>query len=109
LRVRERAQRLRKIRELAHLGAAATNRRSSSAAGTTGILLLGILIGAGGLGGYIHTVLQDAREKTRNLEASRDFLDKSLKEQEARLTQLSAEKSTLEATVKETKDQLSQV
>ena len=43
--------RLRKIRDLAHPEAAATKLRSSGAAGTIGILLLGILIGSVGLGG----------------------------------------------------------
>jgi hypothetical protein len=64
--------RLRKIRELTHPETAATNRRSSGGGRTIGILLLGILVGSGGFGLYMHPLLQDAREKTRNLEASRD-------------------------------------
>jgi 2TM domain len=101
--------RLRKIRKLTHPETAATQRRSGGAAATIGVLLLGILVGSGGLGGYMYTLLQDAREKTRNLQTSRDALDKSFKEQEAQLKQLSTDKSVLEGTVKETKDQLGQV
>ena len=101
--------RLRKIRELTHPEADAANRHRGGAVRTIGMLVLGILIGSGGLGGYMYTLLQDAREKARNVEASRDALDKSLKEQEARLKQLSTEKTALEGTVKGTNDQLGQV
>jgi hypothetical protein len=102
--------RLRKIRELTHpeTGGSATS-GGGSAAKTIGILLLGVLIGCAAGGGYMYTVLEDARTNALSLEASRDALDKSFKEQEARLKQMSAEKSALEGTIKETKDQLGQL
>jgi hypothetical protein len=102
--------RLRKIRELSHPEAVAIgSRRHGSAAKTIGILLLGIVIGCAAGGGYTFTLLQRAREDTRTLAASHDALDKSFKEQEARLKQATGEKSTLEGTVKETEEQLRQV
>ena len=101
--------RLRKIRGLTHPEATATDQRSGIAVKTIGMLLLGILIGSVGPGGYMYTLLQDAREKTRNVAASRDALDLSFKGREARLKQLSTEKTVLETSVKEMKDQLDQV
>src|SRR5215468_5437171 len=84
--------RLRKIRELTHPEAAAA--RSGSGAGKTiATLLLGILIGCAAGGGYMYTLLQDARENARTLQASRDELAKSLKDEEARLKQVTSEKS----------------
>jgi len=102
--------RLRKIRELTHPEAAAAPRRRSSGAGKTiATLLLGILIGCAAGGGYMYALLQDARENAKTLQASRDELDKSLKEADARLKQVTFEKSSLEGTVKETKDQFGQL
>jgi len=102
--------RLRKIRELTHPEAAAgRSSRGSGAGKTIATLVLGILIGCAAGGGYMYTLLQDARENARTLQASRDELDKSLKDEEARLKQVTSEKSSLERTVKETKDQLGQL
>jgi hypothetical protein len=64
---------------------------SSGASKTIGTLLLGTLIGGGALGGYMYMLLSDARENTRIVEASRDALDKSLKEQDELRKQLSTE------------------
>jgi hypothetical protein len=100
--------RLRKIRELTNPETAAAS-RSGIASKTIGVLLLGILIGGGAGGGYRYKALQDARENARSVVVSLEALDKSFKEQEGRLKQLSAEKSSLEGAVKETKDQLDQL
>jgi hypothetical protein len=102
--------RLRKIRELTHPETAAAPSGSGSGAGKViATLLLGILIGCAAGGGYMYTLLRDARDNARTLQASRDELDKSLKDEEARLKQVTSEKSSLEGTVKETKDQLGQL
>jgi len=102
--------RFRKIRELTHPATRGSETSGgASAAKTIGILLVGALIGCAAGGGYTYTVLADARANALTLEASRDALEKSFKEQEARLKQLSAEKSALEGTIKETIDRLSQL
>jgi len=102
--------RLRKIRELTHPETAvASSSGGGRAAKTMVVLIVGMLIGCALGGGYMYTLLQDARENARTLQASRDGLDKLLKEQDARLKQVSAEKSSLEGTVRETRDQLGQL
>jgi hypothetical protein len=102
--------RLRRIRELTHPEAGGSgSKRAGSVSTTLGILLLGIVIGSAAGGGYVFTLLQEARENTRTLAASRDALDKSFKEQQARLNQMTGEKSSLEGTVKETQEQLRQL
>ena len=102
--------RLRKIRQLTHPeNAAVVGIRQGGGAGKTiGVLLLGIVIGGAAGGGYMFTLLQGARENTRTLAASSDALNKSFKEQEALLKQVTSDKSTLEGTVKETEEQLRQ-
>jgi 2TM domain len=102
--------RLRKIRELTHPEAGERgSRQGGSVSKTLAILLLGIAIGCSAGVGYMFTVFQEARENTRTLEASRDALVRSSKEQEARLTQLTGEKLSLERTVKDTEGQLRQL
>ncbi len=101
--------RLRKIRELSTPeGAVGVSRAATTSTRILGVLLLGILIGGAAGGGYMYTLLWDARETARRAQASRDAFEKTAKEQDAQLKQVSAEKSSLEAAVKETKDQLGQ-
>ena len=102
--------RLRKIRELAAPErAVGASRAASNPAKLFGILLLGMLIGCVAGGGYVYTLLQDARENVRSVQASRDGFEKTIKEQQAQLKQAADEKLSLEGTVKETKDQLGQL
>ena len=102
--------RLQKIRQLSHPEALPVRRRRGDGTGKTiGILLVGALIGCAAGGGYVFTLLQGAREITRDLAASRDALDKSFKQQEMRLKRATDDKSSLEVTVKETEEQLRQV
>jgi len=102
--------RLRKIRELAapeH--AVGAGRAASSPMKSFAILLLGILIGCAAGGSYMYVLLQDAHENTRKAQGSRDAFEKTATEKDAQLKQVSAEKLSLEAAVKETKDRLGQV
>ncbi len=102
--------RLEKINELTDPDRSAGAARSESrAVKTTGIVLLGILIGCAAGGGYMYMLLQDARENARSVQASRDAFEKTVKEQEAQLRKASVEKLSLETAVKETKDQLGQL
>ena len=73
---------------------------------TFGTFLLGLVVGCAVGGGYMYTQLQGAREKVAVAEASRDALSKHTKAQEDQLKQAVAAKSTLEAALKDTKDQL---
>ncbi|MGE0851413.1 MAG: 2TM domain-containing protein [Hyphomicrobiaceae bacterium] len=94
--------RLRKIRQMSHPETARVASGGSSSPGMSfGIFLLGALIGGGAVGGYMYKLLEEARANAHNVEASRNTLDKSLKDQETRLKQLSAEKSAMEVTAKE--------
>jgi hypothetical protein len=102
--------RLQKIRELTNAERApGATSGGSSLAETIGIILLSMLIGCAAGVGYMYMLLQDARESTRSVQASRDALEKTVKERQVQLEQAAAEKSSLEATVKETKDQLRQL
>jgi HAMP domain-containing protein len=102
--------RLRKIRELATSeNAVGAGRAASTPMKLFGILVLGILIGCAAGGGYMYLLLQNAHENTRRALESRDVSEKTAKENDVQLKQLSAEKSSLEAAVKETKDRLGQI
>ena len=87
--------RLRKIRELsAPEPAVGAGRAATTSTRIFGILLLGILIGCAAGGGYTYVLLPDARENTRRVQASRDALEKTAKEQDTQLKQMAAEKSS---------------
>jgi len=74
-----------------------------------GLLVLGILIGCAAALGYAYPLLQEARQKITAVEASRDALGKTVKEQEERLKGALAARSSLEADVKDAKAQLAQL
>jgi hypothetical protein len=108
--------RLRKIRELAHPESAGGTRSThSSPMRAFGILVLGILFGCAVGGGYVYTLLQDARKSARNAEASRATLDNRAKEQEAQLKQvqeqvgqLQTSRQAVEQALKEARDKLAE-
>ena len=83
--------------------------RGGSISTTIGIIVLAILIGCAAGGGYVYVLLQDALERVTIANASREKLSETVKTQDAQLKETQAAKSSLDAAVKEAREQLRQL
>ena len=103
------AWQLRKIHQLSRAEPPRPDRSRSKPAAPFAMLLLGVVLGALVAGGYMYLSVLNAREETRQAQQAANASDKTVKQLDAELQEISKQRADFEATAKETKQQLGQV
>jgi 2TM domain len=103
------AWRLRKIHQLSRAEPPPPDRSRTKPAALFAMLLLGGVLGALVGGGYMCLSVRDAREETRKAQQAANASEKTVKQLDAELQDVSKQRADFEKALKETQQQLGQV